>query len=260
MVEIRQYRKDMGFDGYDKVYEKADDFFSVIPYLVPKLEGAWKYLILEPKLDAVRTLLDTNIVPSYVTVVLAVESNQLQQLYMERPQLVKKEKTAWDHYMDLIAVFPVPLDDKAMREIYYRCGPKEENLAAALEELKDYSYISMREVNKHFAPKERVFASQVVRAFLTYNNRYKWKMLNQMETEIGTRVAFYAMRKSVRAIFREKRKYLNNESIKDRHISGYSTYDITLLYALFETATNPSQLYPILYMFERRQLPNVSSQ
>ena len=216
--------------------------------------------MLEPKLDFVRTVLDTNIVPGYVTLILAVEQNQLDQLYLERPQLIKQEKTPWDHFLDMLAVFVPMIEEKAARELFYRVGPKEENLRAALAELEGYDYITVKTINKHFAPKDRVYAIQVVRAFLAHNDRYKWKLLNRIELEIGTEITFYAMRKALRKIFREKRKYLNNEDTSEWGIQNFSMYDVILLYALFETATNYNQLYPILNMFERRQLPDVSSQ
>ena len=156
MIELRQHKKDMDFSSFDYVFEDVKKFEDVLPFLLPKLEGEWRILLVEPKLSYIRTYLDTSIIPSYLNLIITVEPNQLEHLYLERPQLVEKERTSWDIYMDLIKEFPIPMDDKAMRELYYRTGPKEENLRAALDQLLDYPYITMREINRHFAPVNRV--------------------------------------------------------------------------------------------------------
>lgn len=258
MVEVRQYRKDMSYKGYDSVYEGSEDFEAVLPFMLPRIEGEWNILILEPKMDFVRVCLDAGIVPNYITLTLAVEPSQLEQLYMERPKLTEQDKSPWQIYLGLIAHFPNGMEDKAMRELYYRVGPSEDKLAEALEQLKDVQYVTVKEIDKRWTPVERVYASQVVRTFLTGKRSVAWTQLRILESEIGMTVAFYAMRKAVRRLFNSKAKYLRNQQVKERYISQVSIYDITRLYWLFEEATDPYQLYPILQMFERRQQPYVS--
>lgn len=260
MVEVRQYRKGMSYKGYDNVYEDSKEFESVLPYMMPRIEGEWSILILEPKMDFVRACLDTGIIPSYISLTLAVEPSQLEQLYMERPKLTEQEKSPWQVYLGLLAHFPNAMEDKAMRELYYRVGPSEDKLAEALEQLKEVPFVTVKEIDKRWTPVERVYASQVVRTFLTGKRSVAWTQLRILEGEIGMRVAFYAMRKAVRKLFNSKAKYLRNQPVKERFISQVSIYDITLLYWLFEEATDPNQLYPILQMFERRQQPHVSCQ
>lgn len=259
MVDVKQYRKDMNYQGYDKVYESSEEFEEVLPFMGPRLEGAWNILILEPNLAFVRSCLDTGMIPSYVFLTLAVEQAQLDQLYLERPKLAAEERTPWKAYMELISKFPVPMDDKAMREIYYRCGPREDKLAEALEQLLECRYVTMTEVNKRFAPRVRVYANQVVRTFLTGRRDVAWKQLSMLENELGTSFAFYSMRKAVRKLFKSKAKWLRNETVKENYIDQVRYDDLIFLYWHFEVATSPYQLYPILKMFERRCPPYVSS-
>lgn len=254
MIELRKRQKDLDLSGFDYVFEDAESFEDVLPYLLPKLEGKWSIILLDPKLQAVRTFLDTTIVPSYVVLTIIVEQRQLEQLYLERPSLVKKEKSNWDRYMDLLKEFPVPMEDKAMRELYFRCGPKEKDLQEALGVLLDCSYVTLAEVNKHFAPVQRVYASQVVKAFLLMQYPRAWKMLAILERELGTTIAFYAMRKNIRAVYEAKCKYLKNEDVKERLVTAVDTYTIIRLYWWFEVST-PEQLYILLAMYERGEVP-----
>ena len=259
MVELKQYKKDMNYKGYDKVYEDAKVFEQVLPFMKPKLEGSWNILILEPDLEFIRTCLDTGYIPSYIHLVIAVEPAQLQRLYLERPKLVEEDKSSWDIYMALVANFPNPIDNRALREIYYRCGPREDRLQEALNSLLDVPYVTMHDVNKRWAPVRRVYANTVVRTLLTGSSRTMWRQLAMLESEVGTRVAFYAMRKAVRKLFKAKVNYLNNIDVKEHYIDQVSVYDLTFLYWLFEEATTPTQLYPVIFMYEGRRLPNAGN-
>lgn len=252
MVKVVPYKRDMNFRGYDEVYEDYKTFEEVLPFLKPKLDGDWNILVLEPKLELVRACLGNGVIPSYISLVLAVEQSQLEQLYLEQPKLQDEEQTPWQAYLALVAAFPVPMDVKAMRELYWRVGPNEDKLAEALDQLLECHYVNMTEINKRWAPVERVFASQVLRTFLTGRRDMAWKQLGILEANIGNRVAFYAVRKAVRHLFKAKSQYLQNQSVKEHYIDKVSVYDITLLYWLFEEATDPHQLYPIFLMFERR--------
>ena len=73
MIELRKYSRDMDFSCYDYVCEDADDFNEMLPFLVPKLDGEWRVMLLEPKLSDVRAYLDTSIVPSYISLIVAIE-------------------------------------------------------------------------------------------------------------------------------------------------------------------------------------------
>lgn len=252
MVTIRQHNKSIDFSVYDYVFEDAEKFLSILPFMTPKIEGDWSIIVIEPKLPFVRTCLDTEIIPAYLELVITIESGQLEQLYLERPNLVEKEKSNWEIYMDMVAHFESVLDNRSMYEIYRRCGPKEDNLRTALNTLSIYPVITLTEVNKHFAPVTRVYANQVVRSFLLGRFRQAWRQLSILEEEIGPTVAFYSMRKNIRHLLREKSKYLRNEDTGERLIENIDVYSLIYLYQLFETAASPLQLYPILLMFERR--------
>lgn len=255
MIDLRKHQKYVDYSIFDYVFEDGASFESILPYLAPKLQGQWEVALVEPKPVFVRTFLDTSIVPSYIHLTMFIEGRQLEQLYLERPQLVEKEKSSWDTYMDLIKTYPIPIDDKALREIYYRKGPKEADLREALNTLSDYPVITLREVNKHFAPVQRVYASQVVRLFLQKDFKKAWKSLPVLERELGTTIAFYAMRKNIRAVFEAKCKYLQNEETKESIVATVDSYTIVRLYWWFEVATGPEQLYLILAMFEKGEVP-----
>lgn len=255
MIQIRKHSRDVDFSIYDYVIEDFDQFLTLLPFLTPKVEGDWNIIIIEPKLAFVRMCLDTEIIPEYLSLVITMEKALLEQLYLERPALVDKEKTNWERYLDMLSGFESVLANKTMYEIYKRCGPREDTLRAALDLLSQYPVITMKEINKHFAPVTRVYAKQVVHAFLRKRFSSAWKMLSMLEADIGSTIAFYAMRKSIRAIFNAKCNYLRNEETKEYIVESVDVYTIILLYWLFESATSPEQLYPILLMFERRLIP-----
>lgn len=255
MIEVVRHDKHLDFSKPDYVFEKLDEFQSVLPYLLPKLEGTWHIMVIRPGLEFIRTCLTTSVIPSYLQVLLTVEKELLEKLYLEFPQMEKKEKTRWERYLDLVAQFPSTMDPRAMREIYRRVGPDTEALRGALDTLIQYPHISMQQVNRHFAPVYRVYGGQVVQQFLLKQHSKAWKSLAVLESELGTPFAFYTIRKYIRKLFQEKQRYLRNEDTSDFLVSRIDGYSIIILYWWFETATNPNQLHAIFDLFERGQLP-----
>ena len=94
-----------------------------------------------------------------------------------------------------------------------------------------------------------------MRLFLLRDFKKAWKALPALENELGTTIAFYAMRKNIRTVFAAKCKYLQNEETKGNIVTQVGTYTIVSLYWWFEVATGPEQLYIVLSMFERKEVP-----
>lgn len=255
MVTVRPNKKDIDFDYFDYVFEDSKELEEVLPYLLPKLDGEWTVLLLEPKLEKAKLYIETTFIPSYINLSLALEETQLKQIYLENPKLVEQEKSPWDIYLDLISKSGLIMADSVLKEIYYRCGPKEKDLAEALKTLSQYDIITMREVNKHFLKQQRVYASAVVKQLLAGHQRQALRLFAALELEQGTTRAFYYMRKAIRNLLEQKTLYLQNQDVKSKSIADLSTYDIVRLYWLFETATSPQQLDVIIQMYERSTLP-----
>ena len=67
----------MDFTPYDYVFEDVKKFEDVLPFLLPKLDGEWHILLVEPKPSYIRTYLDTSVIPSYIHLLITVEPTQL---------------------------------------------------------------------------------------------------------------------------------------------------------------------------------------
>lgn len=249
MIDLKKKERDMSLYSYDYVFEKVDKFYSRMPFFLPKLEGDWKVALVEPKFNDLSDIMDSSCIPDYLYLTIIVDEKILEQVYLTHPELVKAEKTNWEKYKDLLTTAPFSMDDKVMRELYYRAGPREKDLREALNTLSVYPVVTMPVLNKHFIKVNRVFASNVVQKFLLGWHKQAWKMLAVLEQEVGSRIAFYAMRKYIRTVYEEKTKYLRNEETKEWIVTKVDGYTIIRMYTLFEQAASPEQLYPILSVF-----------
>lgn len=249
MIDLKKKERDMSLYSYDYVFEKVDKFYSRLPFFLPKLEGDWKVALVEPKFNDLSDILDSSLIPDYLYLTIIVDEKILEQVYLTHPKLVNAEKTNWEKYKDLLAESTFSMDDKVMRELYYRAGPREKDLREALNLLSVYPVVTMTILNKHFIKVNRVFARNVVQKFLLGWHKQAWKMLTVLEQEVGSRIAFYAMRKYIRTVYEEKTKYLKNEETKEWIVTKVDGYTIIRMYTLFEQAANPEQLYPILSVF-----------
>lgn len=254
MLKISAISKDLKLANADYVFEKTDKFMRLLPYLYPKISGDWYIAILEPKPETVRTFLDTEVIPEYVTLELFMEQSQLENLMMERPSMQVEVKTAWQKYQDLIAGLDIVIDDKAVNEIYRRVGSNINSLEETLTMLSDKSgngTITIKDVRLYVQDNSHVYASQVVRAFLTGDVK-AWNLFSIYEKELGTEIAFYAMRKYIRKLLKDKNAYLLNEEYKDKNVERIDAFAIMRAYKLFEEAESYKQLVPILMLYQTK--------
>jgi hypothetical protein len=253
-MKFRVLRKDTKLAKSDYVFDDTDKFALILPYLKPKLNGDWAVAIVEPPIDVVRNYIRADNIPPWLNVTVYMEKGALSQLFMEFSHLSTKEPSPWEKYIELIKEFDVPMEDKAMREIYYRAGPSTESLTEALELFRDLEFVRMPDVNKRLLPVRRVYARQVLIAFLQ-KDKYAWKKYSQLENELGVAISFFAMRKYLRKLLNEKNAYLRNKPVTDKAVTSVDIYTIIHAYLLFETASSEKQLPSILSCIERRILP-----
>jgi hypothetical protein len=252
-VKLCVWDKNTRIRKADYIFEDFEKFESLRPYLKPKLKGEWAIVLVDTPVGQVRKYIKDNTIPGWLNLSVYLERQSVEQLVMEFPRYRLKELTPWEKYIELIKEFNIPMEDKAMKEIYYRAGPSVQNLADTLEEFKHLDFVRMSDVDGKLPPVRRVYAKEVLLSFLR-NKPYSWKRYSLLEEEIGIQVSFYAMRKYVRKLFFEKANYLTNKPVKDKAVYDVDVYRIIHAYFLFEEAVSYKQLPAILSFIERRTM------
>jgi hypothetical protein len=243
--------KDVRIGKADYIFEDMDKFDAILPYLKPKIVGEWHIALVDANVGRVKQYIKSDAIPKWLNVSVYLDKKLVEQLVLEFPGLEVRDLNPWERYINLIKEFNVPMEDKAMREIYYRAGPSTQNLAETLEEFRNLDFIRMSDVNKRLPPVKRVYAKNVLLSYLR-NKPYAWKLYCSLEEELGLKIAFYAMRKYMRKLFFEKTKYLLNKHVTDKAVLDVDVYRIIHAYYLFESAVAYKQLPAILSSIERR--------
>ena len=244
------------FPSADYIFEDIESFSSMLPYMLPKIEGDWNIVLIDPPLDRVRIYVSTEVIPEYLNLAIYLDKEKLGQILMENPKLHAEKTSPWDKYLKLLADFPVQFDPKAAKELFYRVGPETDKLERALELLKDCSYVTIKELNKRFVATRRVYARQVAIAFLSHERPDKcWSLYNQLEHDLGMEISYYAIRKYIRKLMKEKDAYLSNKDTKDNAVTKIDVYSVIHAFYLFNQSTSYKQLPALLSCIERRTLP-----
>ncbi|MDR1523280.1 MAG: hypothetical protein LBS29_04950 [Endomicrobium sp.] len=254
MVKFQRLTKAVKMYGADYVYNDIEDFYTILPYLAPKLKGDWTIYILGKSIAEVNKCLEDGFIPEYLDVTIFLDVNTLQSLLLKYPSLEISDISDWDKFMRLIEEFPVLFEKKAMNELYKRVGPKTDDLEKALDSLKGLEYISYKDITSRFLSVNKVYARQVLRLFLLQDMRYAWKLYSTLEEDIGIDIAFYSMRRYMYMLFEEKLNYLSNKSYRDKLVQKVDAYTINYAYYLFTQATSPKQLLSILWAIEKRKM------
>lgn len=237
---------------FDYRLDKPDRFFSLLPYLYPKISGEWRIELVGIDIKVVREILDYTAVPDYINLSLVLAQDVLALLQAERPEIVATKKTIWEYYNDLIAKLPVLIESKAASMLYHRL-PKDrilirqtlDNLVTLCEEKGTITVSDVKGVTLN----HRVYyANQVIRAFAEYDKN-RWRIFDQFELDLGTEYAFYALRKYVRKLLKEKSAYLVNKTYKDSNVECVDTYMIMFFIDRFNRY-KPKQLLCIFSEFD----------
>lgn len=250
MVTLDPYTRSASFVGFDYVFDKVKDFKSVRVYLLPKLQGSWKIAFIQPDIGFVRELLDTE-QPNWIEHSLYLDKAVYALALAEYPKYATEKESAWEKYVRLIARMEVPITQHAMSELYARVGPAEDKLVAALNalQLECPDGIEFADISKRYPKRTDIYPGSVVDAFLQ-KSRYRWTLYRKLESSLGTVHAFYAIRKYVRLIMKEKADYLANKEVSRKIVKEVPGSQIVKLYMLFENANSPQELYPILLQME----------
>lgn len=254
MIKILSQSKDVRYTSYDYLISKQSELDSIIPYLYPKISGEWKIILVGPPVKYVLDLLDNNRIPTYINVEAYLDKSQIEYLYVERPELAEKEPTRWDKYLALLADFNIPIEHKAVFELYRRTAasiPKIEQFIELFKS-KGLQNIDVKSVRLHVPDESRVWASQVVSEFLT-QHRKRWSSFDKFVGDLGTEYAYYTLRRYIKNLLEEKYNYLQNKEVKISIVRDIDVISIVRLYSLFMTSTSYKQLIPILIKFEEGQ-------
>lgn len=251
-------KKGLTWSG-DYILEDSDTFFELLPYLYHKLEGVWEVCIIDPTIKDMRRIADAQL-PECVNVRVYADATDIAQFALECPELKTEKVSSYTLYQELFKDIAVTFDPKAVSEIYHRAGPDIDNLKTALSdvmEVSNGSYVTLDDVNKVLLPNKRVYASDVMRAFIGPRSvPYRWSLLNKLRAELGDEYAYYTLRKYVIRLLGAKNKYLINEDVAqgfDRDVKDIDALTIDYAYSLFMEFTSPKLLPAIFFKLERRR-------
>lgn len=250
-------KKGQTYQG-DYLLEDSDEFFKLLPYLYPKIEGEWEISVIDPTIKALRQIYATD-VPNDLRVNIYADSKDIAQFQLERPDITTEKVSNWTLYQELFRDIDKVFEPKAVNEIYSRAGPDIDNLKQALTEVlavSEGNTVTVKDVDKVLLSNKRVYANEVIRAFIGPSKlQWRWQLLDWLREELGDDYAFYAMRKYVRALLLNKNKYLRNEEVADRFARDVKEIDaltIDYTYSLFVMYDKPLFIPAIFYKLERR--------
>ena len=252
MVDILEFKRKEFTGGKDYTFESYSDFMKVYPYLLPKLEGEWDIAYIAENLTSVEEL-KANVAQSWIHIAVYLDKDLYAAYYTKYPSEKKEVLSNKDVCLKIIAESNLLIDPDATKELLYRVRNEPKTLRMMLVQLDDQcidKHITIKDIRKYVPKNESVYAKSVVRYFIN-GERYRWEYLEKLISQLGDRYAFYAMRKAVSNLLKEKHKYLHNQDAQ-RGIEDLPATQIVRLYTLFTLAPNPQALVPIMSQFDAK--------
>lgn len=258
MITVLEKSRKIRLPKYDYFLDKFDKLDFYFQNLTPKFEGNWTIILNDPKLDVIDSLL-AKAIPDFIDCVIYVSNAKLNTIVLSYPSLTPKEVRVKDTLNDLIKDLHNTIDKAAVWAVYDVIGNNAEELEKAFTKLDSEcttGKITLRQIQKTYNYTKRYYASQVMLEFLT-KSRYRWQHFDKLLHELGDNYAYYALKKQIVQILKDKNSYLQNKDVKGRIVREVDAPFICYVYTLFMNNTNPKNLYSIMYQIDNRNIDNL---
>lgn len=214
----------------DFLFDKVKDLEKLAPYLMPKLEGKWKIICVGLTLKELIYIQEKVIIPEDVEILFYVSQDIIARFTDRFPKVLGKDKTNKELYQELIKNLPKLISDSAAYSLYNKFQGNlkriEESIVELIDASADSPMIEPKHVDAVSLVNNNVYAKDVLYTYLLHSDitipkkghiysRYRWKNPEDMYTKlidsIGTRFAFYAIRKQLSNLVDNKIAYMNNK-------------------------------------------------
>lgn len=269
-MRLLKISKDTRYPKSDLAFDDVKKFYDQLPYLYPKIQGQWIILIVEPKPKEIEELFEGGLVPDYLDVRVYARPDVVSSFVAKYPKFAIVEKSKWEAFNDILADLDRVIEDKAAKALYRRCHGSTEMILERLEEIKKNTVgaITFADVDKYVLEDKVIYARDVMFSIWVscrediprkghILSRYVYmnpdKTADSFVSNLGTKYAFYALRKYIRRAYKDKLRFLDGKDPKDRVLCECIDVDTcTHAYAAFELS-NPDQLYVVLEALKGRR-------
>lgn len=237
----------------DYVLDKTDHFLEILNVLTPKFTDKWLFVLLDPKISFVKDLLNNNSVPDWVDVLVFTSDKKIDTICLEFPKLQPRKVTKRETFDEVIAGLKHLVDATAQKTLYkaYLSNPTETVETLQKLDAEERSSITLRDVQKNFILDRKVYASEVIDAFLLKETN-RWAKYQFILKEIGMEITYYAMYKYVKKLVVNKNSYLQNQDVKLYSVKKIDAPLIAYAFLLFTNSSSYKQLPAIMYALDNR--------
>ena len=196
------------YKTYDYVFTEVSEFEEINKYLKQKLNGEWVIVFLRPDLVEIKKLMD---VKTDLDVTVVTSQSNIDELHISGYE----SQTRYEKFIQIVGKSKVQFEQKALYELYRRIAGNFERLESYLEEMEKVGdkTFTKRDVQSYVPDDSSVYASDVLRAFLM-----------NFKSSLGSKYAYYALRKSAFALVKDKEALLTGNKCKyffTEEINGY---------------------------------------
>ena len=258
MIKIIEKKSKQKLPNSDYTFTTLEEYDLVLPYLTPKFGDNWLMQLIDPTIKEAKQLIDRG-VPHFIDMHIYLVKLKLDNVLLENPSLAPKEISNKEAFLNLVAELNHPIDDNAMWHVYKVFNRNLADIEDALQKLDVEAQgltITLKQVTATFALTERIYTSQVIRAFIM-QERWRWNKLDKLVAELGVDYAYYSMRKQVNALLKDKVAYLENGTYKNRAVETIDAVSIDKLVILFAYSNNPKELSSILHKYDTFSLESL---
>lgn len=238
--------------NFDYVVSSIEDLKELMKDIYKPIFGEYVIKLTLKELQDIKYVVQNQGMFGHLKLYVCLSSSVFKKFQLAMPNAdLKSKMTLYEYMMEGIGTRGLLIDKDAVRSLYSSIGKTREEVDIALDILSNnfgrYLRITKKELSKYFALNEIVYPRTVLLDYIRLS-RFRKSRLHRCLRDIDDDIVLAAMVKNIKALHKEKVKYLSTGLGSDL-IRKLNTRNINLLYYILVVA-KPYHLNDVVVLLE----------
>ena len=255
MYYLHKKTRNSNLPEFSYIFKDFNEFYELANVIEVPLIGTCYILIKTDDYEEVLNFIKRAEDFRYLVVYIEVSESLLKYIALREPcASYLSDVDNFEVFKELITKHEILFDAKCLRPLYYAIPHNYEDMDIALQEIKsaypDARTITLEHISRLFPIDTYVYPRQVLISYLRMD-RWRKARLNKCLETFGNDLCYYAMRKTLRNLLKEKISYLKTGDAS-KWVKMLPTENIVkMMLALDYNHGKFRDVYTILNLYEK---------
>lgn len=251
------YKKSRGLvlPAFDYTFNKFEEFYPIANVLTVSILGEYNICVKSDVYKDITEFIGSAKTYDNLKTYIEVSESVYNYIVLYNPSVsVLGMESTYDLFKKLVKKYGILFDSDSMKLLYYNIPHTYEDFDESLQLIKqtypNVGTITSEHIKRLFVIEDIVYPYNVLNMFLLMK-RWRWSRFQKCYDRFGNDLMYYAIRKQLRRILKDKISYLKSGNARD-YIKRIPVYNILRLEQIFDYSKNKfNDIRNVFYLYER---------